>query len=110
MSLDVYFGMPACPHCGAEAHDVAQFNYTYNCKAMWREAGWDDRAVEGKPASEMVEMLKKTIQNLERNKQKFDAMNPPNGWGDRRGLVRHFLGPMYAAARKHPKATIRMWR
>lgn len=110
MSLDVYFEYPACEHCGSPGGTVCQFNYTYNCIEMWHLAGWDDRASEDKPAGEMTAMLKTAIQTLEREKERFDAMNPSNGWGFRSGLVRNFLGPMYAASLKYPRAIATMWR
>ena len=110
MSLDIYLTLDACEHCGRPAEDVAEFNVTYNLGPMWREAGFDDRWAEGRLAWELVPSLVKVIRALERNCDHFDAMNPPNGWGTRRGLVRNFLGPLYAACRRWPGARVGMWR
>jgi len=110
MSLDIYFEIDACDCCGREKETIADFNFTYNCSKMWNEAGFDDDLAEGKKAEEIIHMLKTAIGRLVREKEHFDKMNPPNGWGSRKDLVRHFLGPMYAVARRYPKATVKMWR
>lgn len=73
-----------CPECG---HEVSEWNYTSNCAAMWRAAGADLAAFDGKRAHECVPILAKAIAVLKTEPERFVAMNPPNGWGSYATLV-----------------------
>lgn len=66
-----------------EVDDIDGWNYTYNCSAMWRAAGFDLRGCDGKPAGECLPSLRTAIAAMEDDPARFDAMNPPNGWGSR---------------------------
>lgn len=84
------------------------WNYTHNCNAMICEAMrvlWPDEEPEkhwlighmggswfhhldGMNAAEGYEFLKSVCDELELRPRKYGRMNPPNGWGDYRSLVR----------------------
>jgi len=72
------------------------WNYTYNTTFMTIEAaknigiewnGFQD-TLNGMSALDGAELLAKICDELVRNSVKYDPMNPPNGWGDREGIVR----------------------
>lgn len=85
------------------------WNYTSNCGPMWRAAGADLAQFHGRAAGDCLAELDSAIAELKGNPQKYVPMNPPNGWGSWASLVPR-LDELAADFRRHPKATVRVWR
>lgn len=66
---------------------VFDANYTHNCARMAEEAGiykyvWKPEECEDvKTAGDLVEPLRRGINEMESNPSRFIAHNPENGWG-----------------------------
>jgi len=106
MSYDVYL---VCPTCGNEVTE--SWNYTFNISPMLYHENvgikikeWHDRL-----ARSIVPELEKGINALMENPERYEAMNPENGWGSYRGLLDRFLWPMLKAFKEHPKAIVQIW-
>lgn len=82
---------------------------TSNVAAMWRKAGADLAEFKGRRADETIDVLGQAIVTMDASWSAFEAMNPPNGWGDAEGC-RKFLSELLDLARAHPKATWRVLR
>ena len=63
------------------------WNYTSNCGPMWRAAGIDLAECHGRDAGRCAEELRAAINTLKADPARFQAMNPPNGWGSFDTLV-----------------------
>jgi hypothetical protein len=66
------------------------FNYTYNISPMLYSA-WDGaglRDLHGRRAGAVVPFLRHAIKVLHADVDgRYEAMNPPNGWGSREGCT-----------------------
>ncbi len=81
-------------------------NYTNNCNNMIRAAGWADWSggFDGILSSaELLSRLEPARDALASEVARFDAMNPPNGWGSRSTLVDLF-SEIILVAQKFPSA------
>ncbi len=85
------------------------WNYTSNCGPMWREAGADLASFDGRPAWECVPILAAAISEMQRNSDKYEAMNPKNGWGSYESLMPQ-LQILLEAFRAAPQAVVRVSR
>jgi len=83
-------------------------NYTANCAPMWRLAGCDLRDLHGLPAPHAADMLTRAVTAMEAEPAVYEALNPPNGWGDYPSALR-FLRSMREACRTHPRTTVQVW-
>lgn len=81
MSYDVN---ATCTHCGGSSDN---WNYTSNCAPMWRAAGLDIAAWDGRPVRAFAEAISVALVQLEADPEKFRAMNPSNGWGSYETLL-----------------------
>jgi hypothetical protein len=96
---------------GPRMAEVGQsINYTSNVRPMW------DKALEGaaipgvaemhgRLASDCIDPLEGAIRRMRLDPWDFEAMNPPNGWGDAAG-AREFLEVLLAMCEAHPRATV----
>ena len=84
---------------------VEDWNYTSNVAPMWREAGVDLRELNGKAATLCAPLLSIAILEMERNPDKYQAMNPANGWGDSDGCL-SLLTMIRDACLLHPMAVL----
>lgn len=95
MSWDAYL-------MGPEGYE-GEWNYTHNCNGMANavlDESYQQRSVaeevfrfedrehvswwkqlDGKDGADGAALLDKIIKGLEADPEKFEAMNPPNGWG-----------------------------
>lgn len=108
MSYDVWFEVDA----GAGPVSVGpQLNYTYNCSPMFTlacgAAGIND--LDGKICREVIESLDRAVAHMRapENAETYQAMNPPNKWGNHEGATA-FLAGIAAAARALPNARVRV--
>lgn len=93
MSLDVYLEVDGCSSCGRSASEVFHWNVTHNLSKMADAAGiylamWRPSELrEGPRGVDLVEALRAGVAALRADPEKFEAMNPSNGWGDYDGLL-----------------------
>jgi hypothetical protein len=83
-------------------------NYTGNTNGMIREAcGSSPSSWNGLPASEVATLAATAAKAMRDDPDRFDAMNPANGWGSRATLV-PVLEKIAEGCRAAPKATVRV--
>jgi hypothetical protein len=79
---------------------------TYNLSPMFKEAsGHVFRDLEGMTGADAFRILRAALIRLVHEPAKFEAMNPPNGWGDYDGLCCAVLKAAVAAQRR-PTAVV----
>jgi len=104
MSYDINFligtGAP-------ELHSVANFNFTSNCASMFRLAFGGNGLWElhGMGARYAMPVIRAAMQHMERNKAKYEHLNPPNGWGDINAAYL-FLQSLFSQSVLHKYCTI----
>lgn len=86
---------------------VFDANMTSNVAPMWREAGCNLRDFDRKAARELVGPLGDALAVMAREPARFEAMNPPNGWGDFATCAK-FLLELWLAAVRYPYAELRV--
>ncbi|GAG25099.1 unnamed protein product, partial [marine sediment metagenome] len=63
-------------------------NYTYNVNPMYARAmnvkGLTE-ALDGKKCKNVMPILQEGIASMKDDPETYEAMNPPNGWGDYKG-------------------------
>jgi hypothetical protein len=94
---------------GEEPAVVGDWNYTSNCGPMWRAAGADLAGFDGKPASECATVLRAALTAVRAEPERYEAMNPRNGWGSYASLL-PALGELLKLCERHPLATVHVWR
>lgn len=81
-------------------------NYTFNVGGMWRKAlGCSLMELNDQKAGDVLPILDKAVAEMESNRAEYEAMNPPNGWGNYVGAL-NFLRRLQSGCRYHPKAKI----
>ena len=82
-------------------------NYTYNVSGMYREAmdGNSLSDFDGMVASEAISLLRKGYADMVNNPEKYELMNPENGWGNYDG-AKKYLGRLLEACYENPDAII----
>ncbi len=75
-------------------HEEGHWDYTHNCNAMIRHAMGETatgdpwwKHLDGLSGPEGAAFLHKIIRELQSDPMTYEAMNPPNGWGDYDGLL-----------------------
>jgi hypothetical protein len=90
------------------AHVMEIGNYTYNCGEMFALAlGHRLGELHGRLAGESIPNLRRAVLRFEHEFAQYQALNPPNGWGDAKGAL-NFLRDILAGCELHPKTTIRV--
>lgn len=83
-------------------------NYTSNVWLMWADAlGHSLADLAEKNAGESLPAIQRAVADMEANPARYEAMNPPNGWGNYEGAL-DYLRSLRDACAEHPKATIRI--
>ena len=81
-------------------------NYTSNVAPMWTEAlGHRLADLNEKNAGDSLPALQRAVAAMESDPAKYEAMNPPNGWGNYEGAL-NYLRQLRDACAAYPKATI----
>ena len=92
---------------GPEPLDVyCNVNVTYNLSPMLRAAGlppWE--SFKGAPASEAGGVFRSVAERLRAAPERFEALNPPNGWGTYEGAV-EALEQLAEVCAAHPRARL----
>lgn len=94
---------------GPEPVTIYDWNYTSNCAPMWRAAGADLAAFDGRPAAELAVALTDAVHTMRAEPARFEAMNPSNGWGSAATLARA-LNRLRETCEQHPRTTVRVDR
>jgi hypothetical protein len=107
MSLDVY--LTAVRPC-----IVYDRNITHNINKMAGAAGiyehiWRPDEIGITKAADLIHPLREGLNRLVSDPEKFEALNPPNGWGDYKGLV-DFVTEYLASCEENPDATVKVSR
>lgn len=85
------------------------YNMTSNVAPMWRLAGADLAEFEDKLAGDVLPVLQAAITDMDAHPEKYRPLNPPNGWGSYESCLK-FLIELRDEFRRHPKATVAVWR
>ncbi len=115
MSLDVDLEFEVDTGNGTKVFSVFEANYTHNCNTMASAAGlyqyvWRPEECEDvKCAGDLVEPLRRGIKYMEDNPEKFQALNPSNGWGNYDTFL-PCLRKYLEACVKYPKAIVNACR
>lgn len=108
MSYDIWLSIDTG---GSEMIEVASVgNCTCNVSPMWTLAlGHPIRELEGKLAADCIPALTAAVTHMADpvNTEAYEALNPPNGWGDHAGATR-YLKILRDLCIRHPKCTIEM--
>jgi len=94
--------------------EVWDSNYTRNVSPMWRKelAGTSFEflgAMDGHLASDCAPALRHAVKAMLDDPLTYEAMNPPNKWGDAVG-AREFLESFATACEQHPATRVRISR
>lgn len=98
MSLDLTFTNPKKypPNClsgyGGQPMGKFDFNITHNLTEMADEAGiykclWRPEENGFERCEQIIEPLRASIKDMEKNPEKYKKHNPPNGWGNYDGFL-----------------------
>ena len=106
MSLDVYLK--------EDGTEVWSGNVTHNLNRMANAAGlywsvWRPGEMNIDRARQMILILRDGLARLESDPERYQKLNPPNGWGSYRSFLA-WLHRYLAACIEHPNARISVWR
>lgn len=109
MSFLVELRTPTCPTCGESKHLWEWDGMTYNLTPMF-ELFWPLLAAvrsEGLKlkADDLYLPVLNTFINMGMDPEKYEAMNPENGWGDFKG-AKEFVEQLKEACEKWPEAVV----
>ncbi|MFJ5625436.1 hypothetical protein ACIQD3_22665 [Peribacillus loiseleuriae] len=83
-------------------------NYTYNVSKMYRVAmGISLSELDGQKATDVIPMIRKGVDEMLANPEKYRAMNPPNGWGSYEGAL-DYIQKLLHECEKNPDSIIRV--
>jgi hypothetical protein len=106
MSHDIYLEIDTGGEYPACVFSVG--NYTSNVSPMWAAAlGHPLADLHGRGAADSLLALDAAIAAMAAEPARFEAMNPPNGWGSYEGALA-YLQQLAHGCRTHPKTTIRI--
>lgn len=113
MGIDLHLESDPCKECGVvQMFEEDHFSYTYNVSQMWYEIYPESKGmidIDGMQGADAYNRLANARNHLEKEPDKFIAMNPPNGWGSYEGLL-DFINRLISASLKHPHFRWRVWR
>lgn len=98
-----------CPNCNAEYKqykEVFEFNITGNLRTMAREAKIDIIwGCNDKKAWQLIEPLRRAIEDLKANKGYYDKFAASNGWGTRVQFI-EFITKLCESCENYPNAIL----
>ena len=108
MSWDVWMEIDTG---GKKPVEIAECgNMTWNVSPMYYDAFDLEngiRGLDGMSGKNALEHLEKAISKMKRNPEKYNEMNPKNGWGDFAGALL-FLEIIMDDCINNPKAIVRV--
>lgn len=98
----------------SETITVYSQNITHNLGDMADAAGiyecmWHPETTGIKKASQLIQPLRDGLALLNSDPNQFEAFNPPNGWGNYKGLC-EFVADYLKACQEYPDADVSVWR
>lgn len=118
MSLDFYLKSEheedkECFECGSTyktRETLFSRNITHNLGEMANKAGiykalWRPEEIKCKKAKDIIKILEKGIDDLEKRPEYFKQFDPSNGWGDYDGLL-SFAKDVLKNCKAYPKSII----
>lgn len=104
---------PVLCHVGGD-ETVYTANITHNLGLMANEAWiyeviWRPEDLEISVASQLIEPLRRGLDELKANPDKYKLSNPSNGWGNYDDLV-DFVEKYIVACEENPAASVSVWR
>ena len=126
MSLDVSLHIDTspdeietCPHCGGTGKTdlrkwVFDANITHNLNRMAEAAGiyqhlWRPEEIGITKARQLIEPLREGLKRMRANPEKFEALNPSNGWGSY-GVFVLWIEKYLRACAEYPDADVSVSR
>jgi len=92
-----------------EAEVVNIGNMTYNVAPMYKQAlGYSLMDLNDRLAGEVVNELRLGIEDMRNNPEKYEKLNPANGWGNYEGALK-YLSKLYSACCEHPSCIIKVY-
>lgn len=89
---------------------VSLGDYTSNVSGMWTDAlGCRLSDLDGRQAADAIPDLSRAVQRMEADPAKYEAMNPPGGWGNYAGALGYLRG-LLEGCTEHPKTQISVSR
>lgn len=93
-----------------ESDTLFSANITHNLNTMAEEAGiyqhlWRPGELDITLASQLIDPLREGLHRLKSDPERFEALNPKNGWGSYDGLV-EFVDKYLDACYQYPDATV----
>ena len=93
-----------------EEHEVYSRNITHNLTKMASEAGlyeclWHPFKNGYEKGSDIIDKLKEGLKLLRADRDKYQKLNPENGWGDYYGFIA-FVEGILEAVEEHPDARL----
>lgn len=87
--------------------ELLDMNITHNVAPMWREAGCYEALYksEGDLAKDHVDAVSKAVLFMLADREKYEEMNPSNGWGDYEGALK-WLQEVRNAMERYPLSRI----
>lgn len=108
MSADMWLHLPTANGDQELEATVFEGNLTYNLSPMLYEAGWEWHGQEGKTAETLLPLAESVLSNLKETPDKYQEMNPPNGWGNYDQAV-EFMEKLVRACRAYPQSIVHLW-
>lgn len=105
---------PVIVETDGESNVVYEANITHNLNRMADAAGiyqhlWRPDEIGVSKASQLVAPLENGLSVLKGDREKFESLNPSNGWGTYDGLVR-FVEDYLNACKQYPQANVSVSR
>lgn len=89
-----------------DEHWMHDRNYTSNAAGMWADAlGYPLADMHGRRAGDCVTDLRNAVTRMDDDRSRYEAMNPPNGWGNAQG-ARDYLADLLDSCRRWPDGKI----
>jgi hypothetical protein len=110
MSYDIELQIDTGGEWPATIEDIG--NMTSNVSPMWSKAlGFPLADLHGRIAGTVLDDLRRAIQHINdpAHVEVYEALEPDNGWGSRKGAAQ-YLGKLLDACQRHPNCTIEISR
>ena len=105
MGLDIWLTKPGCKSCGRGSDRLCEIAYTYNVSPMWYKIYPEDKGIvyiDGMKGKDALPKLMHAINDLMKNPEYFEKLNPPNGHGNYKGFT-DFISLLIDYCREYPE-------
>ena len=110
MSLDISLIDPTSTY---DTEPLYEANITHNLNKMADNAGiyqalWRPEEINAVYAKDIIDIVEKGLNELNKNPSYFEQFNSPNGWGTYKHFV-PFVANYLEALKKYPESKIEVW-